>query len=169
MLKELLEKHQAIKYGDFTLTSGKKSSYYVNVKAAYTLPEVMRVIAKEMGRFTTGYTKVAGMELGAVPLAVAVSLETGIPFLMIRKQAREHGTKSRIEGALSPGDKVILVEDVATTGGSLVQSIQAIRDEGGVVDTAVVVVDREEGGAEAMEKLGVKLVSCIKASELKKK
>jgi len=96
-------------------------------------------------------------------------LETGIPFLMIRKLAREHGTRSRIEGAMGPGEKVLLVEDVATTGGSLVQSIQAIREEGGVVDMAVVVVDREEGAGDALSKLGVKLVSCIRASELKKK
>ena len=168
MLKELLEKYQAIKYGDFTLTSGKKSSYYVNVKAAYTNPEVLRTIAKEMGKFAKGYDRVAGMELGAVPLAVAVSIETGIPFLMIRKQPREHGTKSRIEGAMNKGEKVLIVEDVATTGGSLVQTLQAIRDEGGTVDLAVVVVDREEGGEAAMKDLGVRLVSCIKASQLKR-
>jgi orotate phosphoribosyltransferase len=168
MLKELLEKYEAIKYGEFTLTSGKKSHYYVNVKLAYTDPHVLRTIAQEMGKFTKGYDRVAGMELGAVPIAVAVSMETGLPFLMIRKTAREHGTRSRIEGTMKPGDKVIVVEDVATTGGSLVQSVEAIRESGGIVDTAVVVVDREEGGEQALSAMGVRLLSCIKASQLKK-
>jgi len=121
-----------------------------------------------MGKFTEGIQKIAGMELGAVPIAVAVSLETGIPFIMIRKGGREHGTKSPIEGDLNKGEKVLIVEDVATTGGSMVKTIDIIREAGGVVDVAVVVVDREEGGAENLKPLNVALNACVKASELKK-
>ena len=167
MLKELLEEKQAIQYGEFTLTSGAKSSYYVNIKMAYTYPEVLKVIAVELSKYVEGYDKVAGMELGAVPIAVALSLETGLPFVMIRKEKRVHGTGSLIEGALDPGDRVLIVEDVVTSGGSTIKSVEALREAGAKVDTAVVVVDREEGGAEALNALEVRLKACITASQLK--
>jgi orotate phosphoribosyltransferase len=108
------------------------------------------------------------MELGAVPIAVALSLETGLPFVMIRKEKREHGTGSQIEGALDQGDRVLIVEDVVTSGGSTIKSVEALREAGAKVDTAVVVVDREEGGEEALQALDVTLKACIKASQLKK-
>ena len=102
ILKQKLLDCQAVKFGDFTLTSGKKSKFYVDMKLASTDPEILGCIAKEFARnMSKEVDFIAGMELGAVPLAVALSLETGIPYSMIRKTAREHGTGSRIEGPLS--------------------------------------------------------------------
>ena len=107
---------------------------------------------------------IAGMELGAVPLAVALSLETGIPYSMIRKSARGHGTGSRIEG-LSVG-KAVLVDDVATTGGSNVESIKSLVEEGVDVLQVMVVVDREEGAEEKIIPFNLDYRSLIKISDL---
>ena len=107
---------------------------------------------------------IAGMELGAVPLAVALSLETGLPYSMIRKTARKHGTGSRIEGP-SEG-KAILVDDVATTGGSNVESIKSLVDEGVEVVQVMVVVDREEGAEEKIIPFNLDYRSLIKISDL---
>ncbi len=164
-LKEMLEECGAVKYGDFTLTSGKKSSYYVDIKKASTQPLILRAIAEGMAPHADG-KRIAGMELGAVPIAAAVSLKTDIPFVMIRKKKREHGTGSRIEGELESGEKVVIVEDVTTTGGSSVETVSVLREEGAVVERVMSVVDRNEGAAEALSKIGVELISLISASEL---
>jgi orotate phosphoribosyltransferase len=165
-LKEQLLSTEAVMFGEFTLTSGKKSNFYVNIKKASTHPEILKNIAECMNPHLSDEKIIAGMELGAVPLAVALSLEAGLPYVIVRKQAREHGTGKQIEGNLDQGSKVIIVEDVATTGGSLVKTVNAIRDAGGVVDKAIVVVDREEGGAEKANELGIELIPLVRISEL---
>ena len=109
--------------------------------------------------------KIAGPALGAVPIATAVSLESGKPLLMIRKEKKGYGTSKLIEGNLIEGDNVILVEDVTTTGGSLLKAINAILDNGGVVKKAFVVVDREEGAMETFANEGVTLEPLISVSE----
>ena len=155
----------AIKFGKFILTSGKESSYYIDIKAASTRPRILRRIAEEMARHVDG-TRIAGMELGAVPIAAAVALQTDLPFCILRKKPREHGTGSQIEGEVKPGETVTVVEDVATTGGSIVQSVKLLRAAGGVVKRAIVVVDREEGAAEALKAENVELVALVKRSRL---
>ncbi len=157
----------SVKTGDFTLTSGKKSSYYVNVKEVYTDPVVLKKIAEEMARLIRGreVDKIAGIAIGAVPLAVALSFELGIPFLVIRKQKREHGTTIQVEGGLNKGDRIIVVEDVVTTGGSVIAGIDAIRKEG-MCDTVIAVVDREEGASELLKKHGIELISLATAKDL---
>ena len=155
----------AIKFGKFILTSGKESSYYIDIKAASTRPRILRRIAEEMARHVDG-TRLAGMELGAVPIAAAVALQTDLPFCILRKKPREHGTGSQIEGEVRPGETVTVVEDVATTGGSIVQSVKLLRAAGGVVKRAIVVVDREEGAAEALKAEDVELVALVKRSRL---
>ncbi len=155
----------AIKFGKFILTSGKESSYYIDIKAASTRPRILRRIAEEMARHVDG-TRIAGMELGAVPIAAAVALQTDLPFCILRKKPREHGTGSQIEGEVKPGETVTVVEDVATTGGSIVQSVKLLRAAGGVVKRAVVVVDREEGAGEALRAESVELVALVKRSQL---
>jgi len=150
----------AVKFGDFTLTSGAKSRYYVDVKAAMTDPATLRAIGQAMGelaRRTGPYGAVAGMELGAVPLATAVSLETGLPLLIVRKGERKHGTGKRIEGRDPKGLKVFVVEDVTTSGGSTLEAVQVLRDAGATVAHASVVVDRESGGAQALAAANVTL------------
>ena len=165
ILKQKLLDCQAVKFGDFTLTSGKKSKFYVDMKLASTDPEILGCIAKEFAKHMPDDVDfIAGMELGAVPLAVALSLETGIPYSMIRKTARKHGTGSRIEGP-SEG-KAILVDDVATTGGSNVESIKSLVDEGVDVIQVMVVVDREEGAEEKINPFNLDYRSLIKISDL---
>ena len=168
ILKQKLVECEALKFGNFTLTSGKKSSYYVNMKLASTNPEILKLISVEFSKLIpSGTNFIAGMELGAVPLAVALSLETGLPYTMIRKGEREHGTGSRLEGPSS--GKAILVDDVATTGGSNVESLDVHMDEGIEVTKIIVVVDREEGAAEKLENYNIPFESLISASELSEK
>ena len=164
-LMEMLTECGAIKFGKFTLTSGKESSYYIDIKMASTRPRILRRIAEEMARYVDG-TRVAGMELGAVPIATAVALQTDMPFCILRKKPREHGTGSQIEGEVKPGETVTVVEDVATTGGSIVLSVKLLRAAGAVVKRAIVVVDREEGAAEALRAENVELVALVKRKQL---
>ncbi len=164
-LGEMLKEKGALMFGDFTLTSGKKSSYYVNIKKAYTDPSVLRSIGEAMAKQVRG-NRVAGVALGAIPIVVAVSLITGKNFSMLRKEERQHGTAARIEGEIGKGEVVDILEDVTTTGGSVVAAIHAVREAGGRVDRVIVVVDRGEGAAEALEKEGVQLLPMVTASDL---
>lgn len=138
----------AVKFGDFVLTSGKKSRYYVDIKRASSRPEILRRITASFGEKKIKCDKVAGVELGAVPLIVSYSLEYDMPFLIIRKGERDHGMKSRIEGDLKPGEKVLLLEDVITSGGSVLRAIDMLEEAGAKVKAVLSVVDREEGGTE---------------------
>lgn len=169
MLTDSLIECGAIKFGKFKLTSGKESSYYVDIKQASTNPKVLSEIAKEMSKLSSNdkFDIIAGMELGAVPLAVALALETKVPYVIIRKEKPSHGTGKQIIGKNEPGQKVLIVEDVATTGGSVVKAINVLRSEGLIVDKIIVVVDREEGAEEMLNKYDVELLPLVKAGELK--
>jgi orotate phosphoribosyltransferase len=165
MLKDMLKEIKVVQTGEFLLASGRKSNYFVNIKRASTDPRILREIAKEMAPHV-GDAKIAGMALGAVPLAVAVALETNRPFVMVRKEAKDHGTRDLIEGEVIPGEKFIIVEDVATTGGSTMKVVTALREKGANVSKAVVVVDREEGAREMLQEHGIELVSLFTAKDL---
>ena len=166
-LIDLLKENGVFLEGDFTLSSGKKSNYYINMKKAITEPEILSTISKLITQKIDldDIDKVAGPALGAVPIATAVSLESKLPLLMIRKEKKGYGTSKLIEGELNEGDNVIVVEDVSTTGGSLLKAIRAINDNGGNVKRAFVVVDRQEGAIEAFESEGVKLEHLITVDE----
>jgi orotate phosphoribosyltransferase len=170
MLKNSLIECGAIKFGKFTLTSGKESSYYVDIKQASTNPKVLKEIAEEMSRLVQNEKVdiLAGMELGAVPLAVALALETKIPYVIIRKEKPSHGTGKQIVGRFETGQNALIVEDVATTGGSVVKALNVLRDEGLIVNKVFVVVDREEGAMESLQNMDVQLIPLVKASDLKK-
>jgi orotate phosphoribosyltransferase len=161
MLKDI----KVVQTGDFVLASGKRSNYFVNIKRASTDPRILREIAKEMAPHV-GDCKIAGMALGAVPLAVAVALETDRPFVMVRKEPKDHGTKELIEGDVAPGEGFIVVEDVATTGGSTMKVVTALREKGARVSKALVVVDREEGAAQMLSEHGIELISLFRAKDL---
>ena len=160
-LAQLLISSGAVKFGDFTLTSGRKSSFYVDVKKASTKPEILDQIAREMSELVGNENLLAGMELGAVPIVVALALETKKDYVILRKGRQ-------IEGDFHPGEKVLIVEDVATTGGSAVRSAEILREAGLIVDRVLVVVDREEGGKESLAEIGVELLPLVRMSELKK-
>lgn len=167
-LVALLLETGALKFGEFTLTSGQKSPYYVDVKLASTKPQALRELARGLAPFARGHDLLAGMELGAVPLVAATALETGLPYVILRKKPKEHGTGQRIEGHFKPGQRVLLLEDVATTGKTMVESIGILRGAGLVLEHAASVVDREQGGAEALKAQGVALHSLVKAADLLK-
>ena len=167
MLNEMLKECGAIKFGEFVLSSGKKSKYYVDIKKASTNPAILKEIAKEMSRYVSK-EKIAGMELGAVPIAVALSLETGLSYVIVRKQEKMHGTGKQIEGDLKENEKFVVVEDVTTTGKSTLRAVNVIRENKGIVEKAIVVVDREEGASELLRKNNVEMISLVRVSELMK-
>lgn len=158
----------AVRFGDFTLASGAKSSYYVDIKRASSDPAILAEVGRAMAVRAREHDRVAGMELGAVPIAVAASLASGVPFLMVRKKPKDYGTGSRVEGVYAKGQRVLVVEDVTTTGGSSLAAVEALRAEGLLVDTVMTVVDREQGATEAFARIGVALVPLVRASELLK-
>ena len=165
-LIELLKKCGAIQYGRFVLTSGAISDYYIDIKKASTKPEILEIIAKEMVDYTEAYDIIAGMELGAVPLAVALSLETGLPYVIIRKQKREHGTSKQIEGESVENKKVLIVEDVTTSGGSVIKSIDVLRQNNAIVDNVITVVDRESGASEKIKQNNANLIPLISVKDI---
>jgi orotate phosphoribosyltransferase len=157
----------AIQYGHFVLTSGAVSDYYVDIKKASTDPNVLKTIARFMKPITKeNYDIIAGMELGAVPLIVALSLETNIPFAIVRKQKRDHGTGKQIEGTSVADKKVLIVEDVTTSGGSVVNTIQILRQNKAKIDTVVTVVDRESGAREKIENLDLRFHPLVTVQDI---
>jgi orotate phosphoribosyltransferase len=156
----------ALSFGDFTLTSGRKSNYYVDIKRAVTRPDFLRIVAKVMTPYARTADRIAGVELGAVPIAAAVSLASGKPYLMLRKALKEHGTKHEFEGELNRGDRVLFVEDVVTTGGTLRGAIERLRGHGATIDDCVCVVDREEGGKMLLAEINVRLHTLLSAKDL---
>ena len=156
--------------GDFLLRSGKRSRYYLDKYRFETRPELLRPLGERIAATVREHagaaTRLAAPELGAVALAAAASLESGLPFLIVRKEAKEYGTANRLEGPFEKGECVCLVEDVVTSGGALLESVVALREAGLVVNTAVCVVDREEGGADALARHAVRLRPLFRAGEL---
>lgn len=168
-LMQLLKENDVIKFGDFTLSSGKKSNYYVDMKKAITEPEILECAANMITQQieNKNIDKIAGPALGAVPIATATSLISKKPMLMIRKEKKSYGTSKQIEGELNPGDNVIIVEDVTTTGGSLLKAINVIEDNGGNIIQAYVIVDRQEGAKETFEEKEIELKPLLTISEFK--
>jgi orotate phosphoribosyltransferase len=168
-LAEALLEHAYLE-GDFLLRSGKRSRYYLDKYRFETRPELLRPLGERIAAVVHEHAadavRLAAPELGAVALAAAASLELGLPFVIVRKAAKEYGTANRIEGPYAEGECVCLVEDVVTSGGALLDSIEALREVGLVVHTAVCVVDREEGGADALARHAVRLRPLFRAGEL---
>jgi orotate phosphoribosyltransferase len=169
-LRAALREHAYLE-GDFVLRSGKRSSYYLDKYRFETRPDVLAplgaLIAAEVAEYAPEATLLAAPELGAVALAAAASLSSGLPFLIVRKAAKEYGTSKRIEGVFEEGEKACVVEDVVTSGGALLDSISALRDAGLDVQTAICVVDREEGGEDTLARASVALRPLFRARELR--
>jgi orotate phosphoribosyltransferase len=156
--------------GDFVLRSGKRSRYYLDKYRFETRPDILAALGERIAGAVQHHepeaVRLAGPELGAVALAAAGSLASGLPFLIVRKAAKDYGTSNRLEGTYEAADRVCLVEDVVTSGGALVEAVEALRAAGLVVETAVCVVDREEGGSEGLARHAVRLHSLFRASEV---
>ncbi len=164
---------ECVKYGDFTLASGKKSSYYVDIKKASTEPRLLKMVARGikevMDSHSISVDYIGCVALGGVPVAVAVSLETGLPLVIIRKETKDYGTRGQIVGEIQRGRSAVLVEDVTTTGGSVMKAIKILRDEGLTIRHVISVVDREEGADKNLEGAGVDFIPLVKISDLLKK
>lgn len=169
-LISLLKENEVIKFGKFTLSSGKESDYYVDMKRAVTDPEILSKVAEIISEKIEGLgvDKVAGPALGAVPIATAISLHAKLPLLMIRKEKKGYGTSKLIEGDLEEGDSVVVVEDVTTTGKSLLKAIDTIENNKGVVKRAFVVVDRSEGALENFKTNGIELEPLLSIEDFNK-
>jgi orotate phosphoribosyltransferase len=161
----------ALLEGDFVLRSGRRSSYYLDKYRLGTRPELLRALGKALahavGEHEPDAVRLAAPELGAVPLAAAAALETELPFVIVRKEAKQYGTANRIEGAFEPGERVCLIEDVVTSGGAAIEAVHALREAGLLVESAVCVLEREEGGLEALALEGVRLRPLYFASDIR--
>jgi orotate phosphoribosyltransferase len=168
-LKLALREHAYLE-GDFLLRSGKRSRYYLDKYRFETRPDILAALGERIAgavrEFEPDAVRLAGPELGAVALAAAGLLASGLPFLIVRKAAKDYGTSNRIEGAHAQGESVCLVEDVVTSGGALLDAVEALRSGGLTVRTAICIVDREEGGADALARQAVRLRPLFRASEI---
>ena len=168
-LRRALREHAYLE-GDFVLRSGRRSRYYLDKYRFETRPDLLRALggrlAAQIREHEPGATRIAGPELGAVALAAAASLESGLPFLIVRKDAKGYGTDNRLEGGFDSGERVCLVEDVVTSGGAALSAVLALREAGLACATAVCVVDREEGGADELARHAVRLRSLFTASDV---
>ena len=150
-----LVKDTALLTGEFTLSSGRKSNYYLDKYRIETRPDILHAVAEGLiPKLPSNTDILAGPELGAIPLVTAVGLKTGIPFLLVRKKAKEYGTKNIVEGLYEKGQNVVLIEDVLTTGTQAVTAADSLKGLGLNVLKIVCVIDREEGAREAVESAG---------------
>ena len=156
----------AVKFGEFELSHGGTSDYYVDKYLFETDPTCLSLIASAFADRLGDDETLAGVALGAVPLVAVTSAETNRPYVIARKQAKEYGTGNRIEGRLSDGERVVVLEDIATTGKSALDAVEALREAGAVVDRVLVVVDRQEGASERLAEHGIELESLLTAGDL---
>jgi orotate phosphoribosyltransferase len=164
-LVDVLRAADAVEFGEFELSHGGTSEYYVDKYRFETDPDCLDAIAAAFAERVDGET-LAGVALGAVPLVAVTSVATGSPSVIVRKQAKEYGTGNRVEGAFEPGTRVVVLEDVATTGRSALDAVEALREAGATVERVLVVVDREEGARERLAEAGVELEALVTAADL---
>jgi orotate phosphoribosyltransferase len=168
-LARLIREHAYLE-GDFLLRSGRRSRFYLDKYRFETEPALLRALGERLAARVAdaapGATRLAAPELGAVALAAAASLASGIPFLIVRKDPKGYGTERRIEGVYEPGASACLVEDVVTTGGAAVAAVRALRDAGLECRAAVCVVDRDEGGSDALARQAVRLHPLFRAADI---
>ena len=166
-ISELIENSDAIKRGKFKLSNGSLTDYYIDKYAFETDPEILDVIAEEISSMLadSDVDIVAGPELGAIPLVTAVSLKTGIQSAYIRKGEKHYGTQARIEGTIEKGMEVAIVEDVTTTGGTILDTANLVEEMGGIVKRLIVVVDRHADAVENVSEAGYDLEYLARVDE----
>jgi len=167
----LLIKNNAIKFGDYILASGKKSPYYIDLRQTISSPITMdwiansltRIILNEIGK--EKIDRILGVPTAGVPFATVVSQKLGIPLIYYRQARKEHGVRKKIEGILERNDRVLIIDDLITTGESVIESAEVIRDQGGVVNELVVLLDREQGGKERLKASRIEPHALFKISD----
>jgi len=171
-IANILFKIDAIKFGVFKLSSGKASPYYIDLRVIPSFPDAFREICDFYAEHINNqigvknFDRMAGVPLTGIIFASQVAYNLKKPFLYVRKGVRLHGRERRVEGLLASGDRVLLIDDLVTTGLTLKKASEAVRDEGGVVTDAVAFLDREEGGNQQLERNGIKLHTLLKISEV---
>lgn len=145
----------ALLRGSFTLRSGRTSSYYLDKYRFSTEPSVLREIGQMFAdRIPTGVNRLAGAELGGIPLVTAASLASGLPTVFVRNAKKDYGTAQQLEGKLEAGDRVMIVEDVCTSGGQVLEAARTLEAAGATVALIIATIDREEGAREQIESAG---------------
>jgi orotate phosphoribosyltransferase len=169
---KILNRIGAFKFGAFRLTSGKISPYYIDLRIVPSFPDAFREVNSFYVDFikhkvgTKNFERVAGIPVAGIPFAALIAYDLKKPFLYIRKGARLHGRERRIEGVIAPGDRILLLDDLVTTGLSLQSAAKTIIAEGGLVTDAVVLLDRQEGGRERLAKSGIRLYALLNITEI---
>lgn len=154
-------------FGKFTLRSGAVSDTYFDKYLFESDPVLLRAIAERMATLVPPDTEIlAGLEMGGIPVVTALSRETGLPACYIRKKPKQHGTAKYAEGPALIGKNVLIVEDVVSSGGAILDSLQMLRDDGVMPSTALCVIDRETGGKEALHDAGVELIATLTMTEI---
>ncbi|HEV2953949.1 MAG TPA: orotate phosphoribosyltransferase [Candidatus Dormibacteraeota bacterium] len=153
--------------GDFVLRSGRRSNVYFDKYLFETQPAILRRVGRELAALVPpGTQRLAAPELGAILLGGAVSMETGLPLILVRKEAKDYGTAKVFEGILEAGERVTLIEDVLTTGGEAVRAAQRLREAGAELIALIAVLDREEGAAEGLAAAGIPYTPLLRRSQL---
>ena len=166
---ELIKRVKETAYleGDFILRSGKRSKYYLDKYLFETCPDILKALGKEFAKHATDdVTLIAGAELGGIALAASTAMESGKKWVIIRNSKKDYGTGKLIEGKLNKGDVVLLVEDIATTGGQVLEAAKVITEAGATVKKIVAVIDRKQGAGENITAAGYKFESLLTKDDL---
>lgn len=161
---------KCILFNNFKLSSGITSPYYIDLRIIPSYPEAYEIVSnmyiKKINELNIEIDKICGIAVSGLPLASLIAYKLKKPFIYSRKEKKEYGTKSFIEGFLERGEKILVIDDVITTGESIIRTIKALREIDAIVEKAIVLIDREQGGFEKLKENNIELISIIKASQI---